>query len=122
MGDLSENYEFTSAIEERENLNRRVMELQAQLDSVEVIDLSQASTSAIGVGSRVTMTNLDSNETETYSILGPWDANPDQGVVSYLSPLGRGLLNAEAGQELDVELPDGKAKYKVDAIAIHGAA
>lgn len=120
MGDLSENYEFTSAIEERENLNRRIMELQAQLDSVVQIDVSQAATDHVSLGSRATLTNLASGDTEVYSVLGPWDGDPEHGVVSYLSPLGLSLMDKKPGQEFEVDLPSGVARYKVENITIHG--
>lgn len=119
MGDLSENYEFTSAIEERENCNRRVMELQAQLDGVVQIDVSKASTEHVSLGSRATLTNLESGQEEIYSLLGPWDGDPEHGVVSYLSPLGLALMDKATGQEFDVKLPSGVARYRVEGIQLH---
>lgn len=119
MGDLSENYEFTSAIEERENMNRRVMEIQKQLDGVVQIDVSQASTSHVSLGSRATLTNMQTGEREIYSVLGPWDGDPEQGVVSYLSPLGLSLIDKASGEEFEVELPTGMARYRVESIGVH---
>lgn len=119
MGDLSENYEFTSAIEERENTNRRVLELQGQLDRASRIDISHAATDHMTLGSRAQLTNLDSAQTETYSLLGPWDGDPDHGVVSYLSPLGRALLDRRPGEEFTVSLPTGAARYRLDRITVH---
>ena len=119
MGDLSENYEFTSAIEERENLNRRVMELQSQYDKAVRIDLEAADTSQASIGTRVTLLNLQSQAQETYSILGPWDADPTHGVVSYKAPLGQALLNNKVGDEIDVTLPDGNIRYRIEQIVRH---
>lgn len=119
LGDLSENSEFTSAIEERENLNRRAVDLQTQLDSVQRIDISEASMDQVTLGSRVRIRNLETDSEETYSVLGPWDGDPEQGVVSYLSPLGRALLDKTPGDEIKVELPQGSARYAVQEILRH---
>lgn len=119
MGDLSENYEFVSAKEERENLNRRAIELMGQLDGVQRIDPSQAATDHVSLGSRVAVRNLKTNGEETYSVLGPWDGDPEHGVVSYRSPLGKALLDKKPGDEVDVELPEGSAKYAVLEITRH---
>lgn len=119
MGDLSENYEFASAIEERENTNRQVMELQKQLDRVTRIDLGLATTDRVSIGSRATLTNLETDETEVFSVLGPWDMDPEHGVVSYLSPLGSALMDAVKGGEVEVKLPEGIAHYRVEQIEVH---
>ncbi|MGE4619201.1 MAG: GreA/GreB family elongation factor, partial [Planctomycetota bacterium] len=107
LGDLSENAEFTSAIEERENLNRKVMELQGELDRARLIDPEQASLDQVGLGSKIRITNITTETETTYSLLGPWDGGPDEGVLSYLSPLGKALLQKIVGEEFDVKLPTG---------------
>ena len=116
LGDLSENAEFTSAIEERENLNRRVLDLQSQLDRTQVIDLSEASTDVVGIGSRVRLTNLDDKTKVSYDLLGPWDGSPEDGVLSYQSPLGQALLRRNSGEEIEVDLPGGQANYRIEGI------
>lgn len=113
LGDLSENAEFTSAIEERENLNRRVMELQGDLDRARLIDPEEASTDQIGLGSKIKFHNISTDSTFEYCLLGPWDGGPDNGVLSYLSPLGKAMLQKKEGEEFDVELPTGVHKVKV---------
>ncbi len=117
LGDLSENAEFTSAIEERENLNRRVMELQGDLDRARLIDPSQASIDQVGLGSKIRIVNLTTESQDTYSILGPWDGGPDQGVLSYLSPLGKALLQRSVGDEFEVKLPNGTQLVKIEEIS-----
>ena len=119
LGDLSENAEFTSAIEERENLNRRAIELQTQLDKAERIDLTQAGTDRVSLGSRVTLKQLKNDKIVTYSLLGPWDGDPEHGVVSYMSPLGRALMDLAEGDEFEVQLPGGTEKYRVERIGLH---
>ncbi|MCI0651263.1 MAG: GreA/GreB family elongation factor [Planctomycetes bacterium] len=117
MGDLSENAEFTSAIEERENLNRRVLELQSQLDRAVRIDLAAAHTDRASIGTRVSLRNVTTGNVETYSILGPWDSSAEQGIVSYQAPLGRAILDRKPGEEFAVELPTGAVRYRLEEIA-----
>ena len=113
LGDLSENAEFTSAIEERENLNRKVMELQGDLDRVRVIDPEEASIDQIGLGSQVRFHNLSTDSEAEYCLLGPWDGGPDEGVLSYLSPLGKAMLQKKVGDQFDVKLPTGVHSIKI---------
>ncbi len=120
FGDLSENAEFTSAIEERENLNRRAMEIQGQLDKVRRINPKEASTDYVTLGSRIAMTDLGSNEPSTFSLLGPWDGGPQDNVLSYMSPLGRAVMDKKIGEEFTVALPTGESVYRIDNIGRHG--
>ncbi|NRA75282.1 MAG: transcription elongation factor GreA, partial [Planctomycetes bacterium] len=117
LGDLSENAEFTSAIEERENLNRRVLELQGELDRARLIDPTQASTTQVGLGCKIRIMNLTTDSEHTYSLLGPWDGGPEEGVLSYLSPLGKALLQGSVGEEIEVELPNGTQTVKIEEIS-----
>ncbi len=117
LGDLSENAEFTSAIEERENLNRRVMEMQGELDRVRVIDPEEASTDQVGLGSKIHFNNLTTGKEATYCLLGPWDGGPDEGVLSYLSPVGKAMLQKKVGDEFEVVLPTGVQQVKILAIS-----
>ncbi|MDE0959942.1 MAG: GreA/GreB family elongation factor [Planctomycetota bacterium] len=113
LGDLSENAEFTSAIEERENLNRRVMELQGSLDRARLINPDEASTTQIGLGCKVRYHNISTDTIFEYCLLGPWDGGPDEGVLSYLSPLGTAMLQKKVGEEFEVKLPTGVHKVRV---------
>ena len=113
LGDLSENAEFTAAIEERENLNRKVMELQGDLDRVRVIDPEEASMDQIGLGSQIRFHNLSTDTVAEYCLLGPWDGGPDEGVLSYLSPLGKAMLQKKVGDQFEVKLPTGVHSIKI---------
>jgi len=122
LGDLSENAEFTSAIEERENLNRRAMDLQAQLDRARRIDPSEANLEVANLGTRLTLLNQNTGERSIYALLGPWDGTPDEGVISYLSPLGRAVWQRKPGEEFVVPLPSGDVPMRLERIAPFEAA
>lgn len=116
FGDLSENAEWTAALEKQGILTRRAEEMRAALEKARIIDESMITDGAIAVGCTVTLRNLTTQNVESYTLLGPWDADMQKSIISYLSPLGRALLGKKVGSENQVELPSGKVSYKVEGI------
>jgi transcription elongation factor GreA len=115
-GDLSENAEWTAALEKQGFLTRRAEEMRDALDRARVIDESMVAGDSVAVGCRVEVENLDESKTETLTLLGPWEADTDRGIISYLSPLGRGLLGLKPGATAEIELPSGTVRYTVNSI------
>ena len=113
LGDLSENAEFTSALEERDSLVSKAEKIQDDLKKIVLIDASQAEEGIVGLGSKVSAENLETGERVTYAVLGPWDGGPEDGVLNYRSPLGQFFLGASVDDELDVVLPGGATRYKI---------
>ncbi len=119
LGDLSENAEFTSAIEERDNLVRKAEQVQEDLDKVRIIDVTLQKDGLVGLGARIRVRNLETSEEFVYSMLGPWDGSPTEEVLNYRSPLGQFFLGRAEGEEVHVELPSGTVDYKILAIGSH---
>ncbi len=117
-GDLSENAEWSAAIEKQSLLTRREEEMSQALAKARVIDPATVGCDHVGVGCRVRLTNLDTHEEETYVLLGPWDADMDKRVISYLSPIGRALLDKKQGEAVTVTLPGGTTNFRIDAIEV----
>jgi len=115
-GDLSENAEYTAARERQQWLVTRASEIRAQLERAAVIDLATVPPDAVAPGSTVTLVR-DGGAPQAYTILGPWDVDLERGIISYLSPLGRALLGARAGEARVAELPEGQAQLVVQAVA-----
>jgi len=115
FGDLSENAEYTSALEERDRLTKKATELKADLDRVRIITPSLLKEGEISVGSRVRLVNPRDGREVTYRIFGPWDSKPDEGILSYRSPLAINLLGKRQGD--DVQLPGGEEHLRVEEIA-----
>ena len=112
-GDISENAEFTSAIEERDNLVRKAEQVQEDLEKVKIIDESNLRPGKVGMGSHIRVRNLETSAELVYSMLGPWDGTPEEGVLNYRSPLGQFFLGRSEGDEVSVELPSGTVDYKI---------
>ena len=116
LGDLSENAEFTSALEEQKNLTIKAEKIQEDLKKIKLIDASMNEGGRVVLGSRVSAENLESGEKVLYEVLGPWDGGPEDGVLNYRSPLGQSFLGKEVDEEFDVELPGGITSYRILAI------
>jgi len=114
FGDLSENAEYTSALEERDHLTKRATAIDEELKRARIIRPEDVrSNRRVSLGHQVRLRDLDSGEETTFAILGPWDGSPEEGVISYLSPLGHILLGRRVNEEFDAELPGGSKRYKI---------
>ena len=115
-GDLRENHEYKAAKEMQKLLMRRKVELEAQLLRARGTDFSNLKPDVIGVGSKVTVTDINAKHVERYAILGAWDYDPENNVISYLTPMAQALLNHKVGDVVEMEMDSVKKHYRVDAI------
>ncbi len=116
FGDISENAEYNAALEKQERLMGRLRELRESLDKARILDPGEVTTERVVVGTCVKVKNKKSGVEERYTLLGPWDTDLERGVISYLSPVGLGLLGKESGVETTIQLPSGEVTYEVLAI------
>ncbi len=79
-------------------------------------DFSNAKTDAVNIGTIVQATNLETNQSESFTILGAWDSDPDKGIISYLTPVGQALLNHKIGDEVEFELHGTKRRHRIENI------
>jgi transcription elongation factor GreA len=112
-GDLSENAEYHAAREQLEQVQRRIHDLEVQLRSPRFIEDLQISCERVSIGTRVCCLDLESREEVTYTLLGEADAVPERNIISYLSPLGSGLVGKELDDDVDIVLPAGTRRLRV---------
>lgn len=115
FGDLSENSEYHAAREDLSFLEGRIAELEALLSKAKVIKQKKGKQTNISVGSTVTV-HVGKTK-HVYQIVGEWEANPKEKKISESSPLGKALIGKKIGEEIEVEAPAGKIKYKVADIS-----
>lgn len=115
-GDLSENHEYKAAKEMHGVLMRRKAELERDLARARGSDFLNPRTDVVGIGTRVTVTELGRQHTETFVLLGAWDFDPQRHIVSYLSPIGQALLNRKVGDETELELEGHVSRYRIESI------
>ncbi len=113
FGDLSENAEYEEARNEQGKNEARIAELEALLENAQILDESTIDTSVVSLGSTVKVVNRDTNVESTYDMVGSNEANPMEGKISDLSPIGAALIGKKVGDEVDVEVIAGTVKLKV---------
>ena len=112
-GDLSENSEYDEAKNEQGKIAGRIAELEAMIANANVVDESQIDSSVVGVGSTVVVKNIDKNQEKTYHIVGSFEADPFQGKISDVSPIGAALMGAREGDSVEATLPNGNTLHLV---------
>jgi transcription elongation GreA/GreB family factor len=115
-GDLRENHEYKAAKETQKILMRQKEDLEAALLRARGQDFINPSTEVVGPGTIVHATDLVSNQAETFTILGAWDSDPDNGVISYLTPIAMAMLNHKVGDEVEYELHGQKRRQRIEKI------
>lgn len=115
-GDLSENFEYHAAKREQGRLLSRIRFKQRVLEFARVLDTSRLSSDSVGLLSRVEMINLVNNATMTYTIASPHEANLREGKISIKSPIGQALLNKHVGDVVEVTVPAGVMKLRIEKI------
>jgi transcription elongation factor GreA-like protein/transcription elongation GreA/GreB family factor len=101
FGDLSENYEYKAAKERERQLHQKFKEIETALKKVKVIDRSQVQTDRVAVGTKVTMKNVETGEAISYTILGRWDIDIEQNIISDQAPIAVNvLLGGKCGDQV----------------------
>ena len=115
-GDLSENHEFKAAKEMQSVLMRRKGELELAVDRARGTDFLNVRTDVVGAGTIVKVTDLEANKVETLTILGAWDDDAENGVISYLTPVAQALLNKKVGESVQYEVHGTRHHHRVESI------
>ena len=115
-GDLKENAEYKSAKEKQHMLNLSLSKLQEELNRATVFDPTTSTTAVVSFATVVTLTNKETNEDEVYTILGPWESDPDNNIISYMSPFGNAVMDKKVGEEFNFEINEHEYVYVVKDI------
>ncbi len=115
-GDLRENFEFKSAKEQQAVLMRRKAELELALARARGTDFSNPDTSMVSIGTIVRLREESGPGEQTYTILGAWDSDPEQGIISYQTTIGQSLLSHAVGEVIEVPADFGTQRYRIEEI------
>ena len=116
-GDLKENAEYHAAKEKLAFIENRTAELNDLMTKAQVVDPGSFAHDRVRFGSTVVLEDMDSEEELTYTIVGSTESNPEQGLISYHSPLAKHLLGKEEGDEVSVRLPSGVKEYEILSVS-----
>ena len=113
QGDLSENAEYDAAKEEQRDNELRIEEIEAILKNAEVYLEEDVAKDSVGLGSTVTLLDIEYNEEVVYKIVGSTEVDSLNHKISNESPVGRKLIGAKKGTTITVDTPAGEIKYKI---------
>ena len=115
-GDLSENFEYRAARREQSRLLGRIRFLQRVLSHARVMPDSEQPLDRVRLLTKVALTNLSTNKKMTYTIVSPHEANAKELKISVKSPIAQALPNHKVGEEVDVHVPVGIVRLRVETI------
>ncbi|MBA2744057.1 MAG: GreA/GreB family elongation factor [Chthoniobacterales bacterium] len=115
-GDLRENFEFKAAKEMQAVLMRRKQELEAMLHRARGTNFENPDVTQVSIGTVVTLREATSGKEETYTVLGAWDSDPDQGIISYQTAIGQALLGRQAGETVTLSIDQGTGEFTIVSI------
>lgn len=116
FGDLSENSEYDEAKNAQAENEVKIAELENKIRYAKIIDESEIDTKTVQVGNTVKLYDIEFEEEVEYTIVGSTEVNLSENKISNESPMGKALLGAKKGQEVEVEAPAGTIKYKILSI------
>ncbi len=118
FGDLSENSEYADAKEEQAFIEGRIAEIKAAISGVKIVDGTLGAVDEVTFGREIEVEKLDTKEKFSFRIVGPEEADPARGKISFKSPVGKALLGQKVGKEVLVSTPAGEVRYRILAVRV----
>jgi len=120
MGDLRENSEYKAALERQAYVRARISQLRERLGSINSLNMNQIPRDKAGLGSRVELLDLDSDEEIAYQLVFPEVADLDNGLISIASPIGRSIMGRKEGDTVRVKIPSGTRRFEIlELLTVH---
>lgn len=117
LGDLSENFDYQDAKRQQGFVAGRIADLQAMLERSRVVEETGPGADEAGMGSTVTVRDLDYGDEFSYTLVGAFEADPANDKISVLSPVGKALMGVKVSDKVEVDTPGGKATYEIVSIS-----
>jgi transcription elongation factor GreA len=113
-GDLKENAEYHAAREQQSFTEGRILEIEGKLSNLQVIDVTTIeNTGKVIFGVTATLTNVNTEESVTYKIVGEDEADVDSKMISVTSPIARAMIGKYVGDVVQVQTPEGVTEYEI---------
>ncbi len=120
LGDRSENAEYHAAKEKLRHIDKRLFYLNDLIEKTQIIDPALLDHERVHFGSTVTLTNLENDGEEVYTICGLYESEPENGLITVHAPLAKKMMGKRVGDEFTISLPGGKKEYEVESLAYIG--
>lgn len=115
-GDISENAEFHAAKERQSHVEGRIVQLEDRLARAQVIDPAGQNPEAVRFGATVKLTDVESGDEVTYTIVGEDESDASNGLISVTSPIARALLGKPVDEVVAVQVPRGRREFEIRSI------
>lgn len=116
FGDLRENAEYKAAMERQSIVQARIMQVRNRLSEVDSIDLSKIPTDTAAYGSNVVLYDVERDEKIRYRLVTTEESDPENGLISTVSPIGQALMGKEEGDEVKVKTPSGWRNFEISSL------
>ncbi len=113
FGDLRENSEYRAALDRQNVVKARIVELRQRVSEIASIDLSKISRTKAGYGSTLVLFDGEREEEVTYRLVTPEESDPQGGLISTMSPIGKSLMGKEEGDDVTVRTPAGARTFEI---------
>ena len=117
LGDLKENAEYQMAKDDQKVLLARQAELQADLMRAKATDFTEAPSDSVGVGTIVDLKDSNTGNKMKYTILGAWDSDPENNILSYLTPLAQKILGKKAGENVEIDIEGNEQSLVIEGVS-----
>ena len=116
-GDLKENAEYHAAREQQSFCEGRIQDIEGKLSNVQIIDVTKMqNTGKVIFGATVTIVNMETDEETTYRIVGEDEADIKNNMISYSSPIARGLIGKQLDDIVNIQTPKGTIEFEISAV------
>jgi transcription elongation factor GreA len=112
-GDLSENAEYHAAKEQQSFIEGRIIELEAVISKAQIINPAEFTGNVVKFGATVQIVDEDTDVEETYTIVGEYEADADNGRISLTAPIARALIGKSVGDSVEIRSPKGKRSCEI---------
>ena len=117
LGDLSENFDYQDAKRQQGFVAGRLKDIELTLERAKIVDVVDANSDVIGMGSTVTLRDLAYEDEFSYTLVGVSEADPQNDLISVNSPIGKSLMGKKVGAKVRVETPGGSSEFEILSIA-----
>ncbi len=115
-GDITDNAEYEDAKNEQAFIEGRIITVEKLLRRSRILEKSEDDDHHVTLGSNVKLKDLDLNEEYEYTIVSTAEADPTENKISNESPVGKAIIGHTIGDQVEVKVPAGTLKYKIEAV------
>ncbi|MDR2805299.1 MAG: transcription elongation factor GreA [Dysgonamonadaceae bacterium] len=117
-GDLSENAEYDAAKEAQGILEAKIAQLKTLISNARLIDESQITTDSVQILNKVTIRNIKTNQTTTYTLVSENETDLKVGKIAVSTPIGKGLMGRKVGEVVEIKIPSGLISFEIMEITL----